>query len=683
MVAELPFQEPEAAMMLHIAGVGIVLIAMMASLVCGMIQMWKQEKNVEVREFFEYLPTVRIATRAGRRCHKPGCGHIRNLTVAGGRVRDFAPCFNCFPERYTIQEVKTRNMRCYGMAAGIVLLVGFALGSLATLCGMSMTPGRYGFEENPWQALGPGRAKDELALGDDRSSKEERRGRKVIAEIDESELMVVWTSIPGKPNTHSQKNYDKYSVNQDFMNAYTIRSIDMYMSEEDESLESGYAPRYLVDEKLVDEKLEEGKFHNIEKIPFKEQFEQLEKKFHDVVHSLVFEGIHLVVFAGTPLGMITWIILSYFSRLFFTAVQKRTKRAKEPKRKSRRRRAEVRRQHKTMFLVVLVNSNLEAAKGMEDALQRLAEINQQTLQGIQTLAEEMRSSAAAGTAREQSITASFSNTLQAIQQQSAEAQHILLQAQETAVTTFEEIGSSLERAVKGRKPGDVELHKLIKPPEIFSPGTWQEEKNGFMEFKQRLRVWLGAMDEDLVETMDLVENDLRKNEVLDMKDMTDEAKTQSRKLYSILASYTKGRPYRVVRHTTEENGMEAYRMLLLEYQPVNRARSLELFHNIMNFRFAKDKGIAENILEYEERIEQYEKSTGEKVQENLKVSTLIQGMKPEVKRHLLLNLDEKTKYPALRQYLVNYESTEKWTNSLTIPRILRSPKEHPIGPLLT
>ena len=52
------------------------------------------------------------------------------------------------------------------------------------------------------------------------------------------------------------------------------------------------------------------------------------------------------------------------------------------------------------------------------------------------------------------------------------------------------------------------------------------------------------------------------------------------------------------------------------------------------------------------------------MQENLKVSTLIQGMRPEVKRHLLLNLDENTKYMNLRQYLVNYESTERWTNSL-------------------
>ena len=149
MVAELLFQEPEAAMMLHLAAVGIVLIAMMAFLVCGMRQMWKQEKNIEVREIFEYLPTVRIATREGRRYHKRDCGHIRNQTVAGGTVRDFAPCFDCFPERYKIQEVKKRNMRCYGMAAGMVLLVGFALGSLATLCGMSLAPGRYGVRGRP------------------------------------------------------------------------------------------------------------------------------------------------------------------------------------------------------------------------------------------------------------------------------------------------------------------------------------------------------------------------------------------------------------------------------------------------------------------------------------------------------------------------------------------------------
>ena len=42
--------------------------------------------------------------------------------------------------------------------------------------------------------------------------------------------------------------------------------------------------------------------------------------------------------------------------------------------------------------------------------------------------------------------------------------------------------------------------------------------------------------------------------------------------------------------------MEAYRMLLKEYQPTDRARSLELFHNILNYRFAQNTGIADNIL---------------------------------------------------------------------------------------
>ena len=85
-------------------------------------------------------------------------------------------------------------------------------------------------------------------------------------------------------------------------------------------------------------------------------------------------------------------------------------------------------------------------------------------------------------------------------------------------------------------------------------------------------------------------------------EMSTEAKEASRRLYSVLCSYTKGRPYRVVKHVAEENGMEAYRMLLKEYQPTNRARSLELFHNILNYRFAQNKGIAKTSSSMRKRL---------------------------------------------------------------------------------
>ena len=228
-----------------------------------------------------------------------------------------------------------------------------------------------------------------------------------------------------------------------------------------------------------------------------------------------------------------------------------------------------RKQYKSLLLAAPVYSNLETAKGMEDALKKLAEINAQTLQGIQTLAEEIRSSAAAGSQREAGMTQAFQETLAAVQQQHTAAQEALTTAHTNAATTFEEIGATLEKAAKERKPGEVELHKLIKAPEACNPGTWQEEKHGWTEFRNRVRIWLGAVHEKMVRIMDLVERDLKDDKMVKMADMSSDAKEANRRLYSVLCSYTKGRPYRVVKHVAEENGMEAYRMLMKEYQPTN------------------------------------------------------------------------------------------------------------------
>ena len=111
-------------------------------------------------------------------------------------------------------------------------------------------------------------------------------------------------------------------------------------------------------------------------------------------------------------------------------------------------------------------------------------------QGIQTLKEEIRTSAAASSQRETGLTQAFQETIASVQQQQTQAQKALADAQSSAVTTFEEIGSSLEKAVKERKPGEVELHKLIKVPDAFNPGNWQEEKSGWTEFRSRMRVAL-------------------------------------------------------------------------------------------------------------------------------------------------------------------------------------------------
>ena len=73
------------------------------------------------------------------------------------------------------------------------------------------------------------------------------------------------------------------------------------------------------------------------------------------------------MFLGTPIGLITWIILAYYSSLFFEAVNRSTKQ-KRKTRGERRAQAVSRKQCKSLLLAALVYSNLETAKGMEDAL---------------------------------------------------------------------------------------------------------------------------------------------------------------------------------------------------------------------------------------------------------------------------------------------------------------------------
>ena len=148
-----------AAMMLQVVVAGSLLVAMGTCIVYGFFEMRRREQEYEFTMGISDLPTVTIATKTGTKYHRKNCQHLLNHVVAGtgnSGVRNYEPCQDCFPERYTYQEKKERRQKwCYGVTAGFVLLTGFVLGSLATVCGMIVGPGTYTFRvKEPWQALG-------------------------------------------------------------------------------------------------------------------------------------------------------------------------------------------------------------------------------------------------------------------------------------------------------------------------------------------------------------------------------------------------------------------------------------------------------------------------------------------------------------------------------------------------
>lgn len=304
----------------------------------------------------------------------------------------------------------------------IVLLTGSTLGSLATVCGMIVGPGKYTYDvKEPWQALGYSvnkyTVKEELALGDGRSCKDGQRGRRVSQqrrdrkehyETDESELMATWMVFPRSPNT--QRNF----------NVNTVNVADNGENQESESLESGYAPRYLVKEVYQ------------ELAVLREFFRKVESLFDDVVHGAGIEIVKLIVCTGTP---------SFFAFVLCNSAEE-----KEPDRHEQGQEQKTKCRNKKELQSATVHSaylhqTSKQHKEWEDALKQLAEVSQQTLQGIQTLADEIRNTAAAGSRREAVLSNAFQKTVATVQEQSTAAQEALAAAQLNAVTTMEDIGA--------------------------------------------------------------------------------------------------------------------------------------------------------------------------------------------------------------------------------------------------
>ena len=80
----------------------------------------------------------------------------------------------------------------------------------------------------------------------------------------------------------------------------------------------------------------------------------------------------------------------------------------------------------------------------------------------------------------------------------------------------------------------------------------------------------------------------------------DDEKKRGAVLYSLLASLVEQRPLMVVRSVLNNNGLEAYRQLLLSHEPVNKNRALSLLNVIMNWpQFSGKASFLSQILRLE------------------------------------------------------------------------------------
>ena len=94
------------------------------------------------------------------------------------------------------------------------------------------------------------------------------------------------------------------------------------------------------------------------------------------------------------------------------------------------------------------------------------------------------------------------------------------------------------------------------------------------------------------------------------------------KLYSVLSSYLSNRPLKVLRSVSGMNGFEVWRKLTAELAPSSRSRSLAMAQALVGFpAMSKGASLMDYVLTFEKLISEYEKISGTKYDDNLKIGT--------------------------------------------------------------
>ena len=248
------------------------------------------------------------------------------------------------------------------------------------------------------------------------------------------------------------------------------------------------------------------------------------------------------------------------------------------------------------------------------------------------------------------LTVSDVNVLMA---QLAQATQAATEAARVAASVVQARGSSESRGLEAR-----DLLKILPKPEPFKVDKLEDEHARWVSWYWQFRQYLCAVDSQFDREITLLERDLHTEVVI----TNPETQARSFQLYALLSALIKGRAFQIVKQVSQQRGYEALRMLLLQFQPPSKVRSLGILSALTQLKgFNTKEPYLPQILELERGFEQYEIASGEAVQASLKSALLLRSLSGVMRQHISASLPEDASYTTLREAILRYERTQfKW-----------------------
>ena len=154
------------------------------------------------------------------------------------------------------------------------------------------------------------------------------------------------------------------------------------------------------------------------------------------------------------------------------------------------------------------------------------------------------------------------------------------------------------------------LLPLVDTRGLGKPEVFKGDPATFNDWVFILRSYMGAMDRRYQALLQKAES----SEIqLWNRLLTEEEQGLSTQLYYVLVMLCRGRALDKLHNCGDNEGVEAYRQLYLEYNPKLNSRYVGLLLEILRYKFEGD--LVSCIESFERKVREYEKQQGEGVRE--------------------------------------------------------------------
>ena len=159
----------------------------------------------------------------------------------------------------------------------------------------------------------------------------------------------------------------------------------------------------------------------------------------------------------------------------------------------------------------------------------------------------------------------------------------------------------------------VQVAALIDTRTVGKLSEFSGSAESWSDWSFKATAWFALLNPPLPQdttVSDLLERARSAPQDIRREQMDPETRSFSEVVYNVLVQVVKGKALGIVRMTPRLNGLEAWRKLHMEYESSSGTRLNALLGGILNPKWSEDRDFMEQLLEWEQLIDDYERQSG-------------------------------------------------------------------------